>query len=55
MIEEINKNLKTPNPTHKPGSLINKLRSELEKLPQYEDNDNGETIDSPHVLDDVIN
>ena len=54
MVIEKTKNLKPPNPTHKPGSSINKLRSELEKLPQYEDNDNGGSIDLPDIPDDII-
>ena len=50
MIEEKTKNL----PPTKPGSLINKLRSEIEKLRQYEDNDNSGSIDLPDTPDGII-
>ena len=50
MVEEKTKNL----PPTIPGSLINKLRSEIEKLPQYEGNDNGGSIGLPDIPDDII-
>ena len=33
---------------------MDRSRSEIEQLPQYEDNDNGGSIDLPDIPDDII-
>ena len=53
MVEE-KKNLLPKEPRCKAGTLIDRLRSEIEKLSKYEDNDNGGTMDPPDIPDDTI-
>ena len=54
MVEEKTKNLSPKEPKHKAGTSIDRLRSEIEKLPQYGDGDGGDFIKLLDVPDAII-
>ena len=49
-----NKNLSPKEPKHKPGTSIDRLRSEIGELPQYGDGHGGDFMKLPDVPDDII-